>query len=88
MIWGGDEMFETNTNNMLKRTFQFECKEIEAFACIGIGLVQDSDLASVLIKTIIQAHSQKQYHQQTKQKIKTVFYPMKKRSCTEVQSVN
>ena len=43
MIWGGDEMFETNTNNMLKRTFQFECKEIEAFACIGIGLVQDSD---------------------------------------------
>ena len=30
MIWGGDEMFETNTINKLKHTFQFECEEILA----------------------------------------------------------
>ena len=43
MIWGGDEMFQFDTINKLKHTFQFECEEIEAFTCIGIGLVQDSD---------------------------------------------
>ena len=43
MIWGGDEMFETNTINKLKHTFQFECEEIEAFTYTGIELVQDSD---------------------------------------------
>ena len=43
MIWGGDEMFETNIINKLKHTCQFECEEIEAFTYICIELVQISD---------------------------------------------
>ena len=45
MIWGGDEMFETNIITKLTHTFQFECEEIVAFTYTGIELVQDSDLS-------------------------------------------
>ena len=36
-------MFEINTINKLKHTFQFGCEEIETFTYTGTGLVQDSD---------------------------------------------
>lgn len=62
MIWGGDEMFETNTINKLKHTFQFECEEIEVFIYIAIKLVKNSNFGICINQTIILTQSQKQYH--------------------------
>ena len=70
MIWG-DEMFEINTINKLKHTFQFECEEIGAFTYIGIGLVQDSDFGIHINQNNYISSITEQYHQQTEQKIKT-----------------
>ena len=45
MIWGGDEMFETNIIKKLKHTFQFGCEEIEAFTYTAKEFIHDSDFS-------------------------------------------
>ena len=84
MIWGGDEMFETNTINKLKHTFQFECEEIEAFIYIAIKLVKNSNFGICINQNSYINSITKTVPLTDQTKDKKVIYPMKKRSCTEV----
>ena len=88
MIWGGDEMFETNIIIKLKHTFQFECEEIVAFTYTGIELVQDSDLGISINQNNYINSIKKTVPLTDWTKDKKFLYPMKRRSCTKVQSVS